>query len=274
MKDVFNLAENLSTSILFTFGCLLFTIFLSIIYFSKEKQNDLRSKIYRVILGTVVFILSTEFLYLLCLGYVNSALVITSVKFLHWLAFILWVGVYCIYCVVYMQKLQYDNFGELLKKSKNSKALLIILIILLLGYAVAPKNTIDPNNIMCIASHADYAVLVCLTGMCTYTLVCAYTLYGQYPLRRKVAISLIMFVMLVMLVLQLLFNDISVYVICCSLQVFFLYFIIENPDIHLAREIEGLKEDIDKSNRSKTDFLSNMSHEIRTPMNAIIGFSD
>lgn len=274
MKDVFSLAENLSTSILFTFGCLLFTVFLSIIYFSKEKQTDLRSKIYRIILGLVVFILSTEFLYLICLGYADSEFLITSVKFVHWLAFILWVGTYCIYCVVYMQKLQYDNFGLLLKESKNSRALLIITGILLLGYTIAPKGTIDLNLIRCIASHADYAVLVCLTCMCTYVLVCSYALYKQYPLRRKVAITLIMFVMLVMLVLQVMFNDISVYVICCSLQVFFLYFIIENPDIHLAREIEGLKEDIDKSNKSKTDFLSNMSHEIRTPMNAIIGFSD
>ena len=274
MKDVFSLAENLSTSILFTFGCLLFTIFLSIIYFSKEKQSDLRSKLYRIILSLVVFILSTEFIYLLCLGYSNSEFLITSVKFVHWLSFILWVGVYCIYCVVYMQKLQYNSFGELFRESKNSKVLLIITCILLLGYAIAPKETIDLNLIKSIASHADYIVLVFLTCMCTYVLVCSYVLYKQYPLRRKIAITLIMFVMLVMLVLQVMFNDISVYVICCSLQVFFLYFIIENPDIHLAREIEGLKADIDKSNKSKTDFLSNMSHEIRTPMNAIIGFSD
>ena len=274
MKDVFSLAENLSTSILFTFGCLLFTIFLSIIYFSKEKQSDLRSKLYRIILSLVVFILSTEFIYLLCLGYSNSEFLITSVKFLHWLSFILWVGVYCIYCVVYMQKLQYNSFGELFRESKNSSFLLIVTCILLLGYAIAPKETIDLNLIKCIASRADYIVLVFLTCMCTYVLVCSYALYKQYPLRRKIAITLIMFVMLVMLVLQVMFNDISVYVICCSLQVFFLYFIIENPDIHLAREIEGLKADIDKSNKSKTDFLSNMSHEIRTPMNAIIGFSD
>ena len=274
MKDVFSLAENLSTSILFTFGCLLFTIFLSIIYFSKEKQSDLRSKLYRIILSLVVFILSTEFIYLLCLGYSNSEFLITSIKFLHWLSFILWVGVYCIYCVVYMQKLQYNSFGELFRESKNSSFLLIVTCILLLGYAIAPKETIDLNLIKCIASHADYIVLVFLTCMCTYVLVCSYVLYKQYPLRRKIAITLIMFVMLVMLVLQVMFNNISVYVICCSLQVFFLYFIIENPDIHLAREIEGLKADIDKSNKSKTDFLSNMSHEIRTPMNAIIGFSD
>ena len=80
--------------------------------------------------------------------------------------------------------------------------------------------------------------------------------------------------MAIMLIAQILVNKVCIYVICSSLQVFFLYFIIENPDIHLVNEIESLKTDIDKSNRSKTDFLSNMYHEIRTPMNAIVGFSD
>ncbi len=274
MRNVYNLAENLSTSILLAFGCFLFTVFLAVIYFSKEKQSDLRSKMYRVILSVVLFILGTEFLYLLCLAYINSEIVITCIRIVHWLAFIFWVGFFCIYCVVYMQKLQYNNFTELIKNSKNSCALFIALCVLLLAYIVLPRTSVDVNQVVVICGTSDFGILFGLTCMCSYTLLCAYTLYKQYPLRRKIAITLIMLVLLAMLVLQILFNNISVYVICCSLQVFFLYFIIENPDIHLAREIESLKSDIDRSNRSKTDFLSNLSHEIRTPMNAIIGFSD
>ena len=45
---------------------------------------------------------------------------------------------------------------------------------------------------------------------------------------------------------------------------------LSNQINHIKRE----KENADKSNQYKTDFLSSMSHEIRTPLNAIVGFNE
>ena len=62
------------------------------------------------------------------------------------------------------------------------------------------------------------------------------------------------------------------YLFCLSIII--MYFTIENPDVKMLEEATLAREQADKANHAKSDFLSSMSHEIRTPLNAIVGLSE
>ena len=59
------------------------------------------------------------------------------------------------------------------------------------------------------------------------------------------------------------------------LLVIILFYLVNNKVLkNQINHIRSEKENADKSNQYKTDFLSSMSHEIRTPLNAIVGFNE
>lgn len=59
-----------------------------------------------------------------------------------------------------------------------------------------------------------------------------------------------------------------------TLTSYFMYHVIENPDIKLITELKLAKEQAEKANNAKGDFLNSMSQEMITPLNRIVELSE
>ena len=282
-ENLIHASDNIVASLLYLFICFITIIWLVVVYFNKKRKNTIRSVFFKIILFTIILLLSSDVLIILFIHNRVEGLIYRIIYTIHWECFIWWFGTYRVYNILFL-----SGYGEEDWSSKNglkrlytefpiSKKILrndIFKYLVMIIYLFLPFEMIDVNNVTLINGVASYYVVSYMFFIGCISSYETLVEYKNEKLFNKLSVVFVYLVMLVAIIFQYIISDTTVYCVCAAIQVYFLYFMVENPDIRLRKEIEMLKTDIEKSNKAKTDFLSNMSHEIRTPMNAIIGFSD
>lgn len=257
----------------FTACSFIFLLIIATAYFSKERIHSHENKIYSSLLITALIGLFLDFFGYIMLDLFDKEFILNVIISKVYLEFyFVWAYLFTNY--VFIISVKDDKRYDEKFFSKLFSLNIIIMIFMFILFMILPVKLNEGINSIYSSGLGVYILMLSAFLCIIFIANCLFKNIKNLKKKEYIPILFLFIGSIIVTIIQIINPELLLLTVVDALVTAIMYFTIENPDVKMIEALNIAKNQADKANRAKSDFLSSMSHEIRTPLNAIVGLSE